>query len=33
MKKVKNFVSDLLVCSMPLGFVFVMLLHWITVGY
>ena len=33
MKKVKNFVSDLLVCSVPVCFVFIMFLHWITVGY
>lgn len=33
MKKVKGFVTDLVVCSLPMWFVGIMIIHWFTFGY
>ena len=33
MEKIKSFVTDLAVCSMPMWFVGIMIVHWFVVGY
>lgn len=33
MEKVKSFVKDLVVCSLPMWFAGIMILHWFVVGY
>ena len=33
MEKIKNFMTDLAVCSLPMWFVGIMIVHWFVVGY
>ena len=33
MEKIKSFVTDLAVCSLPMWFVGIMIVHWFVVGY
>ena len=33
MEKIKSFVMDLAVCSLPMWFVGIMVIHWFTFGY
>ena len=33
MEKIKSFVTDLAVCSMPMWFVGIMIVHWFVIGY
>jgi len=33
MNRVKSFVKDLAVCSLPIWFVGIMIVHWFTFGY